>query len=91
MHSICFVGTYSPIMCGIADYTEFITNHIPEREWGVVSFNLEGFSGNLLERNGRNRERIYYGIPDFSTYAGKHGSLSLIQLKKKIPKVFSKR
>ena len=69
MNSICFVGTYSPIMCGIADYTEFITSQIPDREWGVLSFDLHRFNGNLVERNGQNRQHIHYGIPDFEHFS----------------------
>ena len=41
MASIYFIGTYKPIICGIADYTNFITRECPAESWGVLSFDLE--------------------------------------------------
>jgi hypothetical protein len=41
MAFITFITTYKPIICGIADYTEFITREIPTGRWSVLSFNLD--------------------------------------------------
>ncbi len=41
MITVCFVGTYPPIMCGIADYTHYIARNGPLGEWRVISFALD--------------------------------------------------
>ncbi len=69
MKSICFVGTYNPIMCGIADYTKFITRKMPPDKWGVLSFDLANFKGRLVNRNGTPADRIWYGIPSFDDFS----------------------
>ena len=38
MASIYFVGTFRPIVCGIADYTWFLGRDSPDGQWGVLSF-----------------------------------------------------
>ena len=48
MVSVCFVGTYKPIMCGIADYTSFITRESPVGRWGMLSFDLENYGAPLI-------------------------------------------
>ena len=68
MKSIYFVGTYEPIMCGIADYIAFITREIPAERWGMLSFDLERFSGPLTGGNGKEEDRVWHGIPDFEQY-----------------------
>lgn len=69
MKSIFFVGTYNPIMCGIADYTKFITRKMPPDKWGVLSFDLNRFQGRLVSRNGTPQDRIWYGIPGFEDFS----------------------
>ncbi len=63
MVSIYFVGTYKPIMCGIADYTRFITNESPVGKWGVLSFDLEKYGAPLIGDDGVATDRVWYGIP----------------------------
>lgn len=60
--SIYFVGTYKPIMCGIADYTSFITRESPVGRWGVLSFNLEKYGAPLITDDGVATGRVWYGI-----------------------------
>jgi len=69
MASIYFVGTYKPIMCGIADYTSFLTRESPVGKWGVLSFNLEKYGVPLTSSEEVATDRVWYGIPgrnDFS-------------------------
>jgi glycosyltransferase involved in cell wall biosynthesis len=69
MASIYFVGTYSPIMCGIADYTSYLTRKSPSRRWGVLSFDLEKYGAPLSGNDGAHTNQVWYGIPgrhDFS-------------------------
>jgi len=63
MASIYFVGTYKPIMCGIADYTSFITRQSPARRWGVLSFDLGRYGIPLTSDDGVAMDRVWYGIP----------------------------
>lgn len=63
MISIYFVGTYKPIMCGIADYTSFITRELPAVRWGVLSFDLEEYGAPLVADNEPVSGRVWYGIP----------------------------
>jgi len=76
MASIYFVGTYKPIMCGIADYTSFITRESPVGRWGVLSFNLEKYGAPLITDDGVATDRVWYGIPsrhEFSAAVIKEG------------------
>ena len=69
MKSIYFVGTYKPIMCGIADYTSFITRVSPISKWGVLSFNLEKYGAPLAAYGGIASDRVWYGIPSCHEYS----------------------
>ena len=69
MASIYFIGTYKPIMCGIADYTAFITSCSPVGRWGVLSFNLEKYGVPLTGDDGVGREPVCYGIPSRQEYS----------------------
>ena len=62
MHAIYFVGPYTPIMCGIADYTRFITNESPLGKWGVLSFDLEEYGAPLTAECPALTDRVWYGI-----------------------------
>jgi len=63
MACIYFVGTYNPIMCGIADYTGFLTRESPAGKWGVISFDLEKYGDPLVTGNGLGIGPVWYGIP----------------------------
>jgi glycosyltransferase involved in cell wall biosynthesis len=63
MVSIYFVGTYKPIMCGIADYTGFVTRASPAGRWGVISFDPERYDGPLITDDEAVKGRVWYGIP----------------------------
>ncbi|MCL0048063.1 hypothetical protein M1N20_01190, partial [Dehalococcoidia bacterium] len=68
MAFICFAGTYKPIICGIADYTGFITRASPAGKWSVLSFDLEKYGASLGTAPERT-DQVWYGIPgrhDFS-------------------------
>ena len=47
MASIYFAGPYSPIMCGIATYTNSLTKECADQKWGVITFNLEKYGAPL--------------------------------------------
>jgi len=74
MASIYFVGPYKPIMCGIADYTSFITRKSPVERWGVLSFDLERYGVPLTTDHELATDHVWYGIPDRRSY-----SASMIQ------------
>jgi hypothetical protein len=61
--TIYFASTYKPIMCGIADYTSFITRELPAGKWGVISFDLENYGVALKTDEEFITERVWYGIP----------------------------
>jgi len=63
MASIYFVGTYKPIMCGIADYTSFVAREIPAGRWGVISFDLKRYGEPLITDDEAVTGRVWYGIP----------------------------
>jgi glycosyltransferase involved in cell wall biosynthesis len=63
MASIYFVGTYKPIMCGIADYTSLVTSEIPAGRWGVISFDLKRYGVPLTLDDKAVTGRVWYGIP----------------------------
>jgi len=69
MASIYFVGPYKPIMCGIADYTSFITRKSPVGRWGVLSFDLEKYGVPLTTDRELITGRVCYGIPDRRSYS----------------------
>jgi len=61
--SIYFVGPYKPIICGIADYTSFITRESPVGRWGVLSFDLDKYGAPLTSSDDVAADRVWYGIP----------------------------
>jgi glycosyltransferase involved in cell wall biosynthesis len=63
MATIYFVGTYKPIMCGIADYTSFVAREIPAGRWGVISFDLKRYGEPLITDDEAVTGRVWYGIP----------------------------
>lgn len=69
MARICFVSTYKPIMCGIADYTSFVVNASPPGRWGVVSFHPSQFGAPQVPPNGHMAERVAYTIPGRDRYS----------------------
>ncbi len=64
MASIYHVGTYAPIICGIADYTSFITRESPTEKWGVLSFDLNRYNNRLSDNGHSETNRIWYGLSD---------------------------
>jgi glycosyltransferase involved in cell wall biosynthesis len=69
MACIYFVGPYKPIMCGIADYTSFITRKSPVGRWGVLSFDLEKYGVPLTADGELTTGRVWYGIPDRRSFS----------------------
>ena len=61
-------------MCGIADYTSFLTRESPVGRWGVLSFDLERYGAPLTADCQLTTGRVWYGIPDRHSY-----SASMIQ------------
>ncbi|MFC2024063.1 hypothetical protein ACFLTJ_00570 [Chloroflexota bacterium] len=69
MASIYFVGPYKPIMCGIADYTSFITRKSSVGSWGVLSFDLEKYGVPLTTDRALITDRVWYGIPSRRSFS----------------------
>ncbi len=67
MASIYFAGTYPPIMCGIATYTNYLTRESPPNQWGILSFDLEKYGAPLTNGRKSKIEPVWYGI------SGHHG------------------
>lgn len=71
MTSIYFVGTYPPIMCGIATYTSYLTGKSPADRWGVLSFDLEKYGAPLTETVIPDMDRVWYGISGRNDFCAK--------------------
>ena len=69
MTSIYFAGPYKPIMCGIGDYTGFLTRKSPIGRWGVVTFDLENYGVPLTTEREVAADRVWYGIPDRHSFS----------------------
>lgn len=57
------------MMCGIADYTSFITREIHPSKWGVLSFDLENSWAPSTGDDVFMQERVWYGIPSRNDYS----------------------
>jgi glycosyltransferase involved in cell wall biosynthesis len=71
MASISFVTTYRPIVCGIADYTEYITRASPAGEREVLSFNLEKYGMPVGCDRPSPTDHVWYGIPSRDDYSAR--------------------
>ena len=78
MASICFVGPYPPIMCGIATYTSYLTNGSPDGKWGMLSFDLTTYGAPLTDD--AKGDHIWYGIPSRNDFSSSHIMNGLNQL-----------
>ena len=69
MAYITFITPYKPIICGIADYTEFVTRECLPGSWSVLSFNLDQYGAPLSNNKVSLTDPVRYCIPsryDFS-------------------------
>lgn len=69
MAFITFVTPYKPIICGIADYTEFLVRESPVGTCDVLSFDLANYGSPLHTDSSSLTCRVWYGISsrnDFS-------------------------
>jgi len=66
--TLYFIGSYKPIVCGIGDYTEFLTRNSPGGRWGVLSFNLSKYGGRLVGNCIPQKGSVWYGILDRHSY-----------------------
>ncbi len=69
MACITFITPYRPIICGIADYVEFITRESLPGTWAVLSFNLDKYGVPLSNDRVSLTDPVCYCIPsrdDFS-------------------------
>ena len=57
------------MMCGIGDYTSFITREMPPGKWGVLSFDLQNPWVSSTEDDVFMPERVWYGIPSRYDYS----------------------
>ncbi|MFC1944319.1 hypothetical protein ACFLX5_02325, partial [Chloroflexota bacterium] len=64
MASVCFVGPYKPIVCGIADYTSYIVRGSQAAECGVISFDPQRYGDPLANHGTLDSRRVWYGIAD---------------------------
>ena len=70
MAFITFVTPYKPIICGIADYSDFILKESPLGKWAVLSFNLTNYGIPLNKNKDPYTPLVRYTIPsrdDFSS------------------------
>jgi len=56
-------------MCGIADYTGYITGKSPPKKWGVISFELKGYREPLIKNSGMAAGQVWYGIPSHTQFS----------------------
>jgi len=69
MPSIALVSPYKPIICGIADYSYFLTREAPPHCWDVLSFDLDNYGVPLNKDQPSATNHVWYGISsrdDFS-------------------------
>jgi hypothetical protein len=71
MAFISFVAPYRPIVCGIADYTEFITRESPDGSWDVVSFDPLNYGVPLGEAPAAPDSRVWHGIPSRESFSAR--------------------
>jgi hypothetical protein len=63
MAFITFVSPYKPIVCGIADYTSFLTDQSPPGQWDVISFDLNSYGVPTDSDPPASMQDVWYGIP----------------------------
>jgi len=76
MAFITFVAPYKPIMCGIADYTDFLIRESPPGTLDVLSFDLKNYGVPLHKDPPSLTCPVWYGIPsrdDFSASSIREG------------------
>ncbi len=69
MAFITFITTYKPIICGIADYTDFLTRESPPGKWDVLSFNPDDYGVPLSNDQPSPTDRVWYGIPSHDDFS----------------------
>lgn len=72
MAFITFVTPYRPIICGIADYAQFVTRESPRGAWDVLSFNLGNYGVPLSNDRGPLTDPVWYSIPSRDDYSARH-------------------
>ena len=72
MVPITFISTYKPIVCGIADYTEFIVREGPKDKWSVLSFIPENIDVSLRYCREYHNSVVRYEIPSYEKYSANH-------------------
>ncbi|MEE8373753.1 MAG: hypothetical protein V3R87_08545 [Dehalococcoidia bacterium] len=65
---ITFVSPFKPIICGIADYTDFVTRECPAGKWAVLSFNLNDREAPLSQEHPSPTTPVWYVIPSRTTF-----------------------
>jgi hypothetical protein len=68
--TISFVAPYKPIMCGIADYTDFVTQECPHGAWDVLSFDLANYGVPLSSYRSLDNP-VRYCIPNRTDFSAK--------------------
>ena len=69
MTKINFVGPYSPIMCGIADYTAYLVHQLLPTERAVLSFDVSSYGAPLTGAAIASAEDVWYGIPGYNRFS----------------------
>jgi hypothetical protein len=65
---ITFVSPFKPIVCGIADYTDFVTRECPAGRWAVLSFNLNSREAPLSQDHPSPTTPVWYVVPSRSAF-----------------------
>jgi hypothetical protein len=76
MPSVTLISPYKPIICGIADYSYFLTREAPPHRWDVLSFNLANYGVPLCDEQSSAAKSVWYGInsrDDFSAASIEQG------------------
>jgi len=90
MVSIYFVSTYKPILCGIADYLNFLLKEVSPARWKVISFNLKNYvaSGDRLTKEKKESpKQVWYGITNRRSPSFKEILKGIKKLAKKDEKI----
>lgn len=69
MTKICFVSPCKPIMCGIADYTGFVANHLPPSKWAALSFDPQKYGAPLVGDGQARANQIWYGLSPHNRFS----------------------
>ncbi len=69
MAFVTFITPYKPIICGIADYSDFILKESPIGKWSVLSFNLVNYGVPLRSNPEPYTPLVRYTLPSRENFS----------------------